>query len=368
MKFIKVLIILIFIVLVAVIGLTVYVAMNGRAILLDQIEKNTGIKVQVSSLKVSFPDTIVAYDLKVSDSIKIKRVKITPSLIGFLSGQVIFNRVSLEAPEITITRKDGDNFDLGMEALKPVVKPEADKKKTIFYINKLIIRDGTVAFVDKSLVGQEPFVIKCGELKADIFRPSVLQLFRMNFDAQGKLLSKDGSGIGQVRASGWVDPINKDMESKFDINSGRLLYFALYYKQYFSKDLKSGDAAVAINAVSKKNDMSVDCNITLSNVAFVEPETQATEDKTADFSDFAFMTFDSLLGPDGNLVVDFSLRTRMDKPKFENVKFKGTFLKNRIEATFSSPKSAVQTVEDFKKVGEQFEDIGKQFKKIFKGD
>ncbi len=346
-----------------VVGATIYMAFNGRDILLSQIEKNTGLKVQIASLKVLLPDTIVAEDIKLSDSISIGRMEVTPSLIGLLSRQVVFNKLVIDSPEMTVTRKEDDSFDLGLV----LPKQSGNKNKAVFYVNKLLISNGTVNFVDKGLVGQEPFVLKCSQIKADIHRPSVLQLFRMNFNVSGRLLGKDDSDVGQVVLNGWVDPINMDMESKLEAKNGRLLYFAPYYEKFFSKDLKSGDAALTVNAVSKKNDMTADCHIALTNVAFLEPEGEETqENQKVDLGNLAFMTFDSLLGPDGNLNVDFSVRTKMNNPKFENVKLKGTFFANRIEATFSKPPQ--QTIEDFKKVGEQFEAIGKQFKKIFKGD
>ncbi|HQP91207.1 MAG TPA: DUF748 domain-containing protein [Candidatus Omnitrophota bacterium] len=356
MKALKITLILILIIGIVFVGLLTYVAFNGKAMLLSQIEKNTGIKVQVDSLRVMLPDTIVAEGIKLSQTAKIKRLEVTPSLIGFFSGKVIFNKLVIDSPSFTLTRKQDDTIDFG------VTLPKQTGKPAVIYINKLIISAGELTFIDRGLTGQPPFILKLGDLKADVFRPSLLQLFRMQFNASGRLLSQDGSEVGQVKLSGWADPVNWDTDSKLEVKNGKLLYFAPYYDQYFSRELKTGDVAVTVTAVSKKNDMVADCHIGLSNVTFLE-EGQPQEGQSVDFSNIAFMTFDSMLGPDGNMAIDFSIKTKMNNPKFENVNFKGTFMKNRIEASFR--KSPQQNMEDFKKVGEQFEEIGKQFKKIF---
>ncbi|MBI5872969.1 MAG: DUF748 domain-containing protein [Candidatus Omnitrophica bacterium] len=379
-KLLRILSIFIIFVILVIVSVSAYVTANGRTILLSQLEKNLGIKAQLSSLKVVFPATIVAEGLEVSDTLKAKRLVVVPSIIGLLRGDVVFNFLSIQQLQMTVTRNPDDSFDFGLPAIKAqqpqvvlpgkteeAVKKETKAKKPLrFYVNKLDILDGHIVFVDKGLVGQPPFVIKCYSLNLNVFRPSLLQLFRMQFNGQGDLLSQDDSQIGRVILAGWADPINLDMDAKAQVEGGKLVYFGPYYKKFVKRELESGDVGITVVARSKTNDMVADCHIELTNVAFKKTEQPQGSEQEApkDFSDFSALAFNSFLGAEGKTTFDFTVRTKMDKPKFENVTFKGNFFQNRVEAVFSKPPQ--ETIEDFKKVGEDFKAIGKQFKEIFK--
>jgi hypothetical protein len=378
-KWLRISVIFIIFVILVIVSVSVYVTANGRTILLSQLEKNLGIKVQLSSLKVVFPATIVAEGLELSDTLKVKRLVVVPSVIGLLRGDVIFNFLAIEQLQMTVTHNSDDSFDFGLPAIKAqqpqvvlpgkaeeAVKKETKAKKPLrFYVNKLDILDAHIEFVDKGLVGQPPFVIKCSSLNLNVFRPSLLQLFRMQFNGQGDLLSQDDSQIGRVILAGWADPVNLDMDAKAVVQ-GKLVHFSPYYKKFVKRDLESGDADITVVARSKSNDMIADCHIEFTNVAFKKTEQSqgAEQEAPKDFSNMSALAFNSFFGAEGKTTFDFTVRTKMDRPKFENVTFKGNFFQNRVEAVFSKPPQ--ETIEDFKKVGEEFEAIGKQFKEIFK--
>ena len=77
--------------------------------------------------------------------------------------------------------------------------------------------------------------------------------------------------------------------------------------------------------------------------------------------------FSSILPSQGKVVFDFSVHTKMDRPKFEHVKLKGTFLQSMMGG-LSVKSSSGQSIEDFKQIGDQFKAIGKEFKKAFKSN
>lgn len=382
MKILRIILIVLIALVLVIAGISVYVVTNARGILVSQLETRLGVKIQLSSLKVRLPDTITAEGLVISDTLKVKRLVVTPSIVGFLRGDIGFNALLLEEPQVTVTRNADNTFDFGLPALKaalatqepqkapePVAPSQAPKQEAPnVYVNKLVIRNAIVTFIDKGLVGSAPFVIKCSSLDLDVFRPSFLDFFRMQFNGAGRLLSQDENEVGAVSFSGWADIARRDMDAGLTLESGRIVHFAPYYKPYFKRDLASGDVAVRVDAKSKDNALTADVHITLANVGFKQPvgTPEASGEPEADLENFGFLVFDSLLSSEGGIDIDFTVRTKMDAPKFENVSFKGNFFQNRIKATFSKPPQ--QTVEDFKKVGEQFEAIGKEFKKIFQKD
>lgn len=382
MKILRIVLIILIVLVLAIAGISVYVATNARAILVTQLERNLGIRLEIEALRVALPDTIIAEGVALSDTLKIKRLQVTPSLIGLLQGEAGFNSIIAEGLEATVTRNADNTFDYGLPVVKalpsaqppqaPLKEPEAaqapaaqKEQPPSVYIKELLVKEASVTFIDKSLVGQGPFVIKCVPLDIFVSRFSLAHASRMQVSGQGRLAAVDGKDVGTVKVSGWFDPFKRDMDAGLTLESGRIVHFAPYYKPYFNRDLASGNVAAHVDARSKDNALTADVHIALANVGFKQPEgaVEGQGEQQADLENFGFMVFDSLLSSEGGIDIDFTVRTKMDAPKFENVSFKGNFFQNRIKATFSKPPQ--ETVEDFKKVGEQFEAIGKEFKKIF---
>ena len=112
---------------------------------------------------------------------------------------------------------------------------------------------------------------------------------------------------------------------------------------------------------SKNNDLKADCHLELSQISFKQmPEPASPSEETnAKTEDLTYLVFDSLLSSQGGLVLDFSVRTKMDRPRFEHIKVKGAFLQ-------SLGAQMPQATGDYKEIGKQFKSIGKQFKSMFK--
>ncbi len=376
----RIFLVLVILFIVLLLSVSFYIATNGKTILLSQLEKNLGIKAKISDIKFIFPSTLVAEGVELSDTLKVKKVAIVPSFAGILRGDLGLNSLLLQEPKISVTRNSDNTFDYGLPPIQlpqpPVVSSEKpvpakktgieEKKPVRFYINKLNIVNAEITFIDKGIIGQPPFVLKCYPFNLKVLRPSLIHFFRMQVDGGGDVLLADGQKAGELKVSGWFDPVNLDMNAELDVANGRLMHFAPYYKKYLKNELESGDANIVILAESKNNDMTADCHIEFTNIAFKKKEaTQSTgEEAFKSFGDITEIAFGSLFGSEGKTTLDFSIRTKMNAPKFENVKFKGNFFKSTVEAVLSKPPK--ETIEDFKKIGDQFEAIGKQFKDIFK--
>ena len=376
-KFYKVFLVLILIFVLIFLFVFAYLLLNARKILLSEIEKNLGMKTQASSLRVVFPTTIIVEDFALGDNIKVDKIVVSPSLLGFIRGDIVLNLLILEKPRLKITRNSDDSFDFGIPFKKtekaaaapgaPARKGEkAVPKAKRFYFNKLKVVDGNIDFIDKGVSADSPFIMKFSNLNLDVFRPSLLQLFRMQFQGRGDLVAVNGERIGRLDMAGWVDVFARDMDARASLTGVRLAYLEPYYKKFSKRDLKSGDMSLTGDFESKKNDLKVALHVELKNVAFQEKEEtpSSPENAVANVTAPALLAFNSIFSTEGNAVFDFSIETKMDKPKFEHIKFKASFLQSRIEAALSKPPQ--ETIEDFKKMGKEFEAVGKQFKAIFK--
>ncbi|MFH1691688.1 MAG: DUF748 domain-containing protein [Candidatus Omnitrophota bacterium] len=381
-----------------------YVLINGRKIILTELDKRLGVKAEISSLHIGFPISIVAEDFVVQDSLRVDRIVVVPSLFGFLKGDVILNSCVLDKPYFKITRQADGVLDFGGVFSKSVKKEEEPgltqdvslqedsavgfsgsseqeqkKRARNFYLKRLKIRNAVVDFVDRTVGFGKDFCLRLDEFNVRVSQASFLNLSKMHLDASGQLKSKEGVVVGGVELSGWFDYPAQDMDMKLSLKDARLAYLEPYYTKFFKKELKSGNMLLMADIKSEHNDLKADCHVELDNIAFKSNGdlTDKTGKSGLGAGDFAVLAFDSILSTQGKMIFDFSVQTKMDQPKFENVRFKGTFLENGMKAVFSKgPQIAAQvatggtpeTVEDFKAIGKKFENFGKQFKGMFKKD
>jgi len=375
---------LVLVIVVILIGVAVssYMALNGRALLLSEIENNLGVKAQISSLRVSFPPALIVDGFAIQDSIKIDRLIVSPSLLALFRGDIILNSLIIEKPVLQVTRNNDDSFDFCKGVFKKSALPAepqrisseaapapADNKKKTkkprkFYLSRLKIKDAKLEFIDNGIAGTEPFKMWFANVNLDVFHPFLFNFFRMQFKGQGDLLSATDDKIGKLAISGWADILAKDMNANVALSGARLAYLKPYYKKFLKRDLSSGDMDMTALLISKSNDMTADCHLELNNIAFKEQETATSEQDTTEPIDFTLLAVNSLLSAEGKVVFDFSARTKMDRPRFEKIKIKGSFLQSAIQGAMSKPPQ--QAIEDFKTIGKQFESIGKEFKKAFK--
>jgi uncharacterized protein involved in outer membrane biogenesis len=373
---VKILLVLILVFILIAASFSAYVLFNARIIVVSVLEKNLGIKAEMTSLRVSLPATIIIDDLSVQEGLRIKKVVITPSFIGLLSGDFVLSQLILDEPQCKIARNADDSYDFGVVFYKKSgdtavvqqreeTKSEKKSKKPFrFYINKLKVNNGQVEFTDKGIKDQPPFVFKLVDFYADIFRPSLLSPARMQFQVKGRIVNETGQLIGLLETAGWADILGLDMDAKALLSDVRLVYLRPYYKKAFKKDLKSGDAMLTADLKSKANDLKADCHVALSNVSFKEVPQEPVAGEEAGTTDLTALAFSSIFNAEGGAFLDFSIETKMDHPKFEHLKIKGNFLQSRVQNILSKPPQ--EAIQDFKDISKEFQAIGKEFKKMFK--
>jgi hypothetical protein len=376
-KIFKVLLILIIVFILSVVVLSVYFLANSKTILSSELKKKLGAEVSLSGLRVVWPGALVIDDFSISKSLTVKKIKIVPSILGFLHGDIVFNYILLEEPQGTITRLPDGVFDFGITLPKKEVVPVTERvegqkasggsKNPKFYFNKLKIRQATLVFIDQATPSKEEFRATFAKLDLDIHHPFVLNLSRFHFDGRGVLEAKDRTQAGTLKLSGWIDILPRDMDGIVRIEISSMPLFSPYYKKYVKKEVKSGRAVVSADLKSKANDLTADCHVELGDIVFKEePQSAEGEEAVQEKSSFSGFTFGSMFGAGGSTIFDFIIRTKLNHPKFERISLKGNFLQSTVNAVLSQP--LPKNAEDFKKIGEQFESIGKEFKKVFKSE
>ena len=375
------LIFLLLIVLVAA-GAAVYAIRHSSDVLITQIEKNLGVKASVAEVTYLFPSTIVIRDLRVGDQIEVERLVITPSIIGFFQKKtIVFNEILITSPRVRVVRRADETIDVGLPQSKeppaapekpsrapaPASGPAGPKKKApSVYVEHLRVIDGRVAFVDEALGTTPPFRADVVDIRLETKRVSLLEPMRLQFELSVKVGEGEGVVPGRLDGTGQYDLLARKGTARLDVVRVPLVLFEPYYAKYVKKKIQAGTVTVGGDFRVDGNDLAGDCRISLEGMAFQEetPEDGDTAKKGKTWKDIGKLVVSSMFLAAGETTFDVSFKTRLDRPRFENVKLKGSFSKPGSLAPFAVEGSGA-SVEDFKKIGEEFEAIGKEFKKMF---
>jgi hypothetical protein len=200
--------------------------------------------------------------------------------------------------------------------------------------------------------------------RVSLFKPQ-----RMDLKAEGRVVDKKDRPIARFKASGTGDLVSREGDLKVEIPEVQLIPLKAYYLKYLKRELSAGVLAATGNFKALKNELVGELHVELNDVAFQKVATEevsASDQVQGLFEDAGMLAFQSIISSQGKAVFDVSFKTRLDRPRFENVKLKGAFLPSNIGQVLSQPNA--QTIEQYKEIGDQFKEIGKQFKKMFKGE
>jgi hypothetical protein len=187
------------------------------------------------------------------------------------------------------------------------------------------------------------------------------------------IVSQRDDFLGGVRLNGWLNLLRKDMDAKFSVEDLEAAYFYPYLNKFLSK-IESGKFSFSADAISKDNNLNVDCHLEAKDLRFsVEPLViDVAGQKITLFDNLSGLILDSVVGPGGGGVFDFSIHTKFDNPKLEGLQFKGNIFKSAVENVIkSTPQETIDTIKsvgkDFESIGKEFKNVGKDFKEQFKG-
>ena len=357
MRILKRLLIILVVIVLIFAGVAVYFLANAKRIVLSKMEESLGVPVQATAFRMTWPLSVEIEGLTVGKNIQVQRLQVVPGLAGMLSGGLVFDSILIDRPAVKVVRSANNAIDIGLPACK-------QQSKVSFVMRKLDVESGKVEFVDASFA--QPLTLFVDQIKAHAKQASLVQLTHIDFDASASVTNVRGERAALAEAKGWIDWLPKDLNATITISAVDMPSFSPYLKQRIKRDIQTGNAQATADLKAEHNDLKAQCHVELSNVSFrVEGEAAAGQGVVPNFSDMTSLTLNSFLSAEGGAVFDFSIRTKLDHPKFENLKIKGSFLQSQIQSAMANPE---QAAEKYQQIGQQFKEIGKEFKKIFKGN
>lgn len=325
----------------------------GKAIVISQIEKNLKLKASLSRVSVGFPLAISISKLEVGELLRADSLSFSPSILGLLAGKIVLNELRIDSPEITITKNIDGKLNL----------PKLESKGgPPILLAGLKIKGGKFIFIDKK-INPEGHRVEVKDINADIVRAAFPPgSMYTNFKLSAALADADGRPSGRALASGWIDFRPKDMEGKIELKDIDGASLSPYYQNIVAgKKLLSAKLNFTGDLKARHNDLTAKCRMELSNVVYAKPE--STEGKR-EVSDILPSILNIFSNDSGNVVFNFTISTKLDKPKIDVVSLKGSIGQAAVENISSQPPEKV--IEKVKEAAEEFEEIGKSLKEIFK--
>lgn len=294
----------------------VLVARFGKQIIEREATRGLKKKVSIERISLSFPFAIHVNGLKIADDIYAEQVSFYPDLSALLH-------------------------------------------KT-FIIHNLTIRNGKYIFVDQKKV--PPQTVIFDRIEASFSRIDLpLESLNTRFKINSVIAGSQYQPLGTADLSGWVDWPKKNMDAALEIKGLEAVYFAPYYGDFISqKKVLSAKVNLSSTFKAQDDDLKIDSHFRLSNLVYAQNQDQ----NIAQYGfDLVKNALDFFTDKKGNLSLEFSLQTKLDKPNITIEQLKQAILQAAMKNLSSQPPEAI--INKVTGTIQQFEDFGKKMKQIF---
>lgn len=347
-KKIRVLIIAAVSILFIFIMLAVGVGMFGKRIIIGQLQQNLKTKVTLESISLNLPLSVHLKKLTIGDFFQADKISFSPNLFGLLFGKIVLDDLSVAKPALNII----ESWDGGLNL--PQLQQKSKQPPVLLTSIKII--DGRVVFLDKKVI-KAGYKTVLDEINLNInkvmFPPTSLNT-KFKFSVVVK--DKDLNALGSLDSHGWVDFGPKNMDAVLNVKNLDIVYFSPYYGNFISKQkLLSAKLNLQSNFKANSNNLTIDSNFKLSHLVYAQaPETEEGLNNL----DLVRNTLDFFTDRDGNIILDFSIRTKLDKPGINIKELKEAILEAAVKNLANQPpqdllEKAINIFEKFKALGKE---------------
>jgi hypothetical protein len=334
----KILVIAIIVLVVIFSTFYFYLYFQGKALLIEQLENLTHKKVSVDYCVLTPLFQLKIRNLNIEGLVHVDYIFITPSMPGFLSGAIAFNVVRIIKPEFIFERfkKESAGTQTPVSAVASQVKPQEQpvgQQPVRLIIKRFKIKNGKIKFIDHT-VGPNGIIIVVKDLD---FNLSNLYVFPRsvvtNFELKGKIPWQNDSEEGKIEAEGWINLFKKDMLANLRIMDIDGIALYPYYSNWVDLE-KARIEKAKLNFVSNihglDNNVTAQCRLELTDIVRKPRSADESEEKAAKITSAVLDIFKSL--NQGKIVLDFTLRTKMNRPEFSFGDIKMAFENKLAEA------------------------------------
>lgn len=312
-----------------------FTALRGKALIVKLLEDLTFRKVDIGFYDLVPPFNLEIRNLSIYGLLNAERVIISPSMFSLLIGRLALNKVRIIRPEITILRTPPVAIETKSEhTAGPVTAKPAQKAKRTFplrlVIKKLAVEGGKLNYVDHTPLPQGiRIAVKDLDFKLTNFYtfPSSAVTY---FWLRGKIPWQMGEKEGAVNLDGWANLAKKDLAASLEVKGINGIYLYPYYAKWINLEGTHIEKAL-LNFTSDihglKNNVTAECHLELAEIVFKKSSPEESEEKAHEMVADIFKTSDQ-----GKIVLDFTIRTKMDRPEFSFWNIKSAVDERFVEA------------------------------------
>lgn len=348
----KIIIWIIAVFLVIFIAANILIGIYAPRIVEQEIQQNLKLKTSLRKISLSLPFTVVLEGLELGDLATIKRISLSPNLIGLLFGKIIIHGLNITEPVINLVQDAGGKLNL----------PAFDQKQKApeVFLTSLRVENGKIIFTDRKIT-PEGFQVIVNKLNVKVSKVTLpLTSLAANFKISAQLLNSGSKTFANIAFGGWIDYLAKDMDAKLEIKNLDVANFTPYYGNFIS-NRKVASATLNSDSTfeSDHNDLEIITDFDLSGIVYQDAQVKESE-PVLDLTDNAL---DLFADARGNLRLQFKINTRMDKPSLSRKEVMEIILKAALKNLASQ--SPQQIVDKVTSVIEKYKGMGKELKEIF---
>ncbi len=329
-------------------SLHAFVNIKGKILITKKLEEIFQKKSSVGSLKTRFPFDLILKDVKVEGLFEIGRIEAGGGVIDILGGDLILTTLRVDGVKITIDNpkkqedKNVQNISQDVTAVDGAVKTSVNlekskidskkKQKVVLILQELIIRKllvtNSVIQINDYNAGPEPIKITIDNLAVNVYnikfpvdRPETI-----DFDISGQIPWESIKERGSLDIKGWVDFYKKDLKVDLTIKDIDAIYLYPYYKSWFDLEkakIQKAKLLFTSKITGLNNEISAPCHLELTEIQFKERQVNEQQERMEKIAHVVLDVFKSL--NQGKIVLDFTLRTKMDSPELGLGNLKAAF-------------------------------------------
>jgi len=335
---------------VGFLAVSLFVYSQGKRVVTTKLQAVFSQPVEIGDIRLTLPLTLRIKDLHIGGTLKIKEVILGLGFINLFNKEINLSQVILWEPEYVIHRPSEPPAAASPE---PMPQPQQGSQQDVpspkdtastkapqphLFINALIVKNGRVQLVEHVISDVDKAVafqnvnLKAANVAFPLISTKTIFDFRATLGGDETFPTES-----LITGQGWVDVVKRDMESKIAIKDldSKVLITIFGGEDTF---LKNAIVDLTADLDSENNDMQVNCEVKVNELAF---NSSKADSDSASFEDILLQ---GLQKAGQGIAINFRFKTKMDEFKIESIAFSGSVFEGMGE-TEDSPEVAAPTQE-----------------------
>ena len=338
----------------------IFLVVKGQALIIKKLHAITNRKVSIGRFAINSLLKIEINDLDIEGMGHIEYMLLTPSIIGLISGDTAFNTVQITKPEFTFERfpveeKKSSAVSPKHESLpvvvlgpKVMVTP-AQIKRLKLVLKDVSVNDGRINFIDHT-AGESGIKIVFKEVNLKLHNLRLIpHSANTDFSFSARIPWAKETEEGKVNVAGWINFFKREMKVTVNIQDIDGIYLYPYYSTWVDLDkakIEKAKLNFTSDILGVNNNLTAQCHLELTDIVRKKRPPEESEGKDERITSTVIDVFKAL--DKGKIVLDFTIRTKMDRPELGFADIKMAF-QDKLAVGLQGNKIGVEDVMMFPK-------------------